>query len=382
MTYLPLIRFARVPLFAGLTLVLTTQFAFADSGQGNLADIAEKLLPTVVSIEATQRSIDSNGNDPNELLKQFSDHQNPGNNGTGTEPSEATLQGSGFIIDPAGYVVTNNRIIEGAQKITVRAENSTEYKAKVIGHDPRTDLALLKISAPRPLPAAEWGDSDRARVGDRVLAIGNPFGFGGTVTAGIISARQHVTAVGLYDDLIQTDATINRGNSGGPMFDMDGKVIGINAAIFSLSGDSIRIGFALPSSLAKDIVAQLRRYGHPRRSWLGIRVQNVTPDLAEAFKLPKPMGALVTVVTTGSPAERGGIKRGDVVMRFDNQEVTEMRYFPRIVVQTPFNRSVPVIVMRRGQQLRLRVRLRELHETETKSRGPSGISSEPERSPD
>jgi serine protease Do len=347
----------------------------ADSGQGNLADIAEKLLPTVVSIEATQKSTDGNGNDPNQLLKQFFNHQNLSNNRSGTEPDEVTLRGSGFIIDPAGYVVTNNHIIEGAQKITVRAENSTEYKAKVIGYDPTTDLALLKISAPRPLPAAEWGDSDKARVGDRVLTIGNPFGFGGTVTAGIISARQHVTSVGFYDDLIQTDATINRGNSGGPMFDMDGKVIGINAAIFSLSGDSIRIGFALPSSLAKDIVAQLRRYGHPRRSWLGVRVQNVTSDLAEAFKLPKPMGALVTMVANGSPAERAGIKRGDVVMRFNNQEVAESRYLPRIVVQTPFNRSVPVIVMRRGQQLSLRVRLRELRETEAKSNSGSGGSS-------
>jgi serine protease Do len=382
MTQLPLFRFTGVPLFASLTLMLTAQFAFADSGQGNLADIAAKLLPTVVSIEATQKSTDSNGNDPNELLKQFFGHQNPSNNGSGTESTEATLQGSGFIIDPAGYVVTNNHIIEGAQKITVRAENSTEYKAQVIGHDPRTDLALLKISAPRPLQAAEWGDSDKARVGDRVLAIGNPFGFGGTVTAGIISARQHITAVGLYDDLIQTDATINRGNSGGPMFDMDGKVIGINAAIFSLSGDSIRIGFALPSSLAKGIVAQLRRYGHPRRSWLGVRVQNVTPDLAEAFKLPKPMGALVTVVTPGSPADMAGIKRGDVVMRFNDQEVTEMRYLPRIVVQTPFNRSVPVIVVRRGKQVSLRVRLRELRETEAKRNDARGGLSGPARSPD
>jgi serine protease Do len=382
MTHLSLVRFAGAPLFASLTLVLVSQFAFAGRGQGNLADIAEKLLPTVVSIEATQKSADGKGNDPNQLLKQFFNHQNPSNNGSGTEPNEATLQGSGFIIDPAGYVVTNNHIIEGAQKITVRAENSTEYTAKVIGHDPRSDLALLKISAPRPLPAAEWGDSDKARVGDRVLTIGNPFGFGGTVTAGIISARQHVTAVGLYDDLIQTDATINRGNSGGPMFDMDGKVIGINAAIFSLSGDSIRIGFALPSSLAKDIVAQLRRYGHPRRSWLGVRVQNVTSDLAEAFKLPKPMGALVTVVANGSPAERAGIKRGDVVMRFNNQEVTESRYLPRIVVQTPFNRSVPVIIMRRGKQVSLRVRLRELRETEVKLNGGTGGLSGPARSPD
>jgi serine protease Do len=166
------------------------------------------------------------------------------------------------------------------------------------------------------------------------------------------------------------------------MFDMDGKVIGINAAIFSPSGDSIRIGFALPSSLAKDIVAQLRRYGHPRRSWLGVRVQNVTPDLAEAFKLPKPMGALVTVVTTGSPADMAGIKRGDVVMRFNNQEVTEMRYLPRIVVQTPFNRSVPVIVVRPGKQVSLRVRLRELRETEAKPNGARGVLSGPARSPD
>jgi serine protease Do len=253
----------------------------------------------------------------------------------------------------------------------------------VIGHDPKTDLALLKIDAPRPLPTAEWGDSDKARVGDRVLAIGNPFGLGGTVTAGIISARQRDINVGPYDDFIQTDAAISRGNSGGPMFDMDGKVIGINTAIFSPSGDSIRISFALPSSLAKGIIPQLRQYGHPRRSWLGVRIQGVTPELAEACKLSKPTGALVTAVVNGSPADRAGIKRGDVVIRFNDQEVTEMRYLPRIVAQTPFNRLVPVMVLRRGKLVSLQVRLRELNEAaEAKPIGPTNKLLAPPRPPD
>jgi len=276
-TYLPLVRFAGVPVIASFVLVLTTQFAFADNGRDNFADMAEKLLPAVVSIEAIQSSTDTNSKDPSlqQLLKQFFGHRSPGNNGGGTGSQAAISLGSGFIIDPAGYVVTNNHVIEGAQEITVRTEDRTQYKARVIGHDPKTDLALLKIDAPRPLPTAEWGDSDKARVGDRVLAIGNPFGLGGTVTAGIISARQRDINVGPYDDFIQTDAAINRGNSGGPMFDMDGKVIGINTAIFSPSGDSIRISFASPSlagqghhytaSPIRSSATQLARRTCPRR---------------------------------------------------------------------------------------------------------------------
>jgi serine protease Do len=209
----------------------------------------------------------------------------------------------------------------------------------------------------------EWGDSDKARIGDWVLAIGNPFGLGGTVTAGILSARQRDINAGPYDDFLQTDAAINRGNSGGPMFNTDGKVIGINTAIFSPSGGSIGIGFALPSSLAKGVIQQLRQYGHPRRGWLGVRIQSVTPELAEGLKMPKPMGALIAAVTDGGPADKAGIRQGDVVIKFDNKDIDEMRHLPRIVAETAFDTSVPVVVLRQGKEMTFQVKIGELDET-------------------
>jgi serine protease Do len=378
----PFGRFAVAPVIAAL-LMLAAPAAFAHGAPDSFADMAEKLLPAVVNIATTQKVSDASRSDPNleELFKKFFDRQNRGNNGGSgngdnggnsdnggsgggdSAPHEVTSLGSGFIIDPAGYIVTNNHVIEGAEEITVRLQNNTEYKAKLVGHDPKTDLALLKVDAPAPLPAVEWGDSDKARIGDWVLAIGNPFGLGGTVTAGIVSARQRDINAGPYDDFIQTDAPINRGNSGGPMFDMDGKVIGINTAIFSPSGGSIGIGFALPSSLAKGIVAQLRQFGHPRRGWLGVRIQSVTPELAQGLKMPKPMGALIAAVTGGGPADKAGIKRGDVVIRFNNQDIGEMRHLPLIVAETPFDTLVPVTVLRQGKEMKFQVKLGELDET-------------------
>ena len=242
-------------------------------------------------------------------------------------------------------------------------QDNVEYKARLIGHDPKTDLALLKIDAPKPLPFVEWGDSDKSRIGDWVLAIGNPFGLGGTVTAGIVSARQRDINAGPYDDFIQTDAANNRGNSGGPMFDVDGKVIGINTAIFSPSGGSIGIGFALPSSLAKGVIDQLRQYGHPRRGWLGVRIQSVTPELAEGLKMAKPMGALIAAVTDGGPADKAGIRQGDVVVKFNGQDIDEMRHLPRIVAETAFDTSVPVVVLRQGKEMTFQVKVGELDET-------------------
>ena len=378
----PVYRFAVAPVIAAL-LMLAAPAAFAHGAPDSFADMAEKLLPAVVNIATTQKVSDASRSDPNleELFKKFFDRQNRGNNGGSgngdnggnsdnggsgggdSTPHEVTSLGSGFIIDPAGYIVTNNHVIEGAEEITVRLQNNTEYKAKLVGHDPKTDLALLKVDAPAPLPAVEWGDSDKARIGDWVLAIGNPFGLGGTVTAGIVSARQRDINAGPYDDFIQTDAPINRGNSGGPMFDMDGKVIGINTAIFSPSGGSIGIGFALPSSLAKGVIAQLRQFGHPRRGWLGVRIQSVTPELAQGLKMPKPMGALIAAVTDGGPADKAGIKRGDVVIRFNNQDIGEMRHLPVIVAETPFDTLVPVTVLRQGKEMKFQVKLGELNET-------------------
>ncbi|MEA2779996.1 MAG: serine protease Do [Rhodospirillaceae bacterium] len=399
MTYQPFARFASLPLIAGL-LLLMAPTAFARSAPDSFADLAEKLLPAVVNIATTQKITDANRGDLEEMFKQFFDRrkgQNGGNgenggggsgggdggsgdNGPGgATPHEVTSLGSGFIIDPAGYIVTNNHVIDAAEEITVRMQDNTEYKAKLIGHDSKTDLALLKIETPTRLPYVEWGDSDKSRIGDWVLAIGNPFGLGGTVTAGILSARQRDINAGPYDDFLQTDAAINRGNSGGPMFDVDGKVIGINTAIFSPSGGSIGIGFALPASLAKPVINQLRQFGHARRGWLGVRIQSVTPELAEGLKMPKPVGALVAAATGGGPADKAGIKQGDVIIRFNGQDISEMRHLPRIVAETPFDASVPVVVLRQGKELNFKVKLGELDEA-AEAR-PSAGSEQPAPAP-
>ena len=405
MTYRSLARFALASL---LTALLLTGFglasgpaAYARSAPDSFADLAEKLLPAVVNITTTTKITDANRGDPNleELFRQFFDRQKRGQgdqgqgdqgqsgqgqgggsdqgDGSGGPPQVVTSLGSGFIIDPAGYIVTNNHVIEGAEEISVRMQDNTELRARIIGYDPKTDLALLKIDAPRPLPYVEWGDSDKARIGDWVLAIGNPFGLGSTVTAGILSARQRDINAGPYDDFLQTDAPMNRGNSGGPMFDMDGKVIGIDTAIFSPSGGSIGIGFALPSSLAKGVIAQLREYGHPRRGWLGVRIQSVTPELAEGLKMAKPMGALIAAVTDGGPADKAGIRQGDVVIKFDGKDIDEMRHLSRIVAETPFDTQVPVVVLRRGKEMTFRVKLGELDET-TDSSNPE-VGSQPSK---
>ncbi len=405
-----LTRIAATPVVVGLALglsalasaPLTSAPAYARGAPDSFADLAEKLLPAVVNIATTQKVTGSSHDDPNleELFRQFFDKQNRGDNnnggnqneengdngdngdgGEGGGPHEVTSLGSGFIIDASGYIVTNNHVIEGAEEITVRTQDNTEYKAKLIGHDPKTDLALLKIDSPQPFPFVEWGDSDKARIGDWVVAIGNPFGLGGSVTAGIVSARQRDINAGPYDDFIQTDAAINRGNSGGPMFDMDGKVIGINTAIFSPSGGSIGIGFALPASLARPVIAQLRQFGHARRGWLGVRIQTVTPELAEGLKMPKPIGALIAAVTDGGPAAKAGIKQGDVVIAFNGQEITEMRHLPRIVAETPFDTSVPVTVLRQGKEMNFQVKLGELDET-AESKQASADTQAPPKQPD
>jgi serine protease Do len=389
-------------------LLATGPAAFARSAPDSFADLAEKLLPAVVNIATTTKITDANRGDPDleELFKQFFDKQRRGqgqggdqngdqngdngdqngqngdNGGADAPPREVTSLGSGFIIDPTGYIVTNNHVIEGAEEITVRMQDNVEYKARLIGHDPKTDLALLKIDAPKPLPFVEWGDSDKSRIGDWVLAIGNPFGLGGTVTAGIVSARQRDINAGPYDDFIQTDAAINRGNSGGPMFDVDGKVIGINTAIFSPSGGSIGIGFALPSSLAKGVIEQLRQYGHPRRGWLGVRIQSVTPELAEGLKMAKPMGALIAAVTDGGPADKAGIRQGDVVIKFNGQDIDEMRHLPRIVAETAFDTSVPVVVLRQGKEMTFQVKVGELDETAENKAAESAPQPSKPKAPD
>lgn len=348
-------------LAAGLSGSLS-QTASARGVPEGFADLAEKSLPAVVNISTTQTlSSDSQGQDLDELFRQFLDRQQ---GGEAPKPRRATSLGSGFIIDGSGFVVTNNHVIENADEITVITHDNEEFKAKLIGTDEKTDLALLKIEAGKPLPFVNWGNSDQTRIGDWVLAIGNPFGLGGSVTAGIVSARQRDINAGPYDDFLQTDASINRGNSGGPMFNMDGEVVGINSAIYSPSGGSVGIGFAIPSNLAKPIIDQIREFGHPRRGWIGVRIQSVSADLAEGLKLPNAKGALIASVTPGGPAEAAGIKQGDVVLKFDGRDVTEMRGLPRIVAETPVAKSVDVVVWRKGKEVNLSAKVGEYPENE------------------
>ena len=374
----------------------------------SFAPLVKKVMPAVVNVSATLKpgsaateGMDNSDQDqdqdqdqspdagPNrgfpqspfdEMLRRFFEQQGRPMPRQGQEHSVAL--GSGFIIDPSGYIVTNNHVVQNADKVTVIFQDNSEHPAKIIGRDTKTDLALLKIDAPKPLPYVEWGDSDKSRIGDWVLAIGNPFGLGGTVTAGIVSARQRDINAGPYDDFLQTDAAINRGNSGGPMFDVDGKVIGINTAIFSPSGGSIGIGFALPSSLAKGVIDQLRQYGHPRRGWLGVRIQSVTPELAEGLKMAKPMGALIAAVTDGGPADKAGIRQGDVVIKFNGQNIDEMRHLPRIVAETNFDTSVPVVVLRQGKEMTFQVKVGELDETAENKAAESAPQPSKPKAPD
>ena len=267
--------------------------------------------------------------------------------------------GSGFIIDPSGLIVTNNHVIDGADKITVTLQDNTTLKATVVGRDETGDIALLRVKPDKPLPAVQFGDSDKARVGDWVLAIGNPFGLGGTVTAGIVSARGRNIHQGPYDDFIQTDAAINRGNSGGPLFNMDGQVVGMNTAIYSPSGGSIGIGFSIPSNMVKNVVAQLKDYGHPRRGWLGVRIQEVTPDIAESLGLKDATGAMVAGVNEGGPADKAKIQNGDIILKFNNQDVKDMHALPLIVADSAVGDSVPVVVWRNGKQLTVTAKLAE-----------------------
>jgi len=369
-------------LAALLAVGLSGSFSQMASARGvpeGFADLAEKSLPAVVNISTTQTlSSDSQGQDLDELFRQFLDRQQ---GGEAPKPRRATSLGSGFIIDAGGFVVTNNHVIENADEITVITHDNEEFKAKLIGTDEKTDLALLKIEAGKPLPFVNWGNSDATRIGDWVVAIGNPFGLGGTVTAGIVSARQRDINAGPYDDFLQTDASINRGNSGGPMFNMDGEVVGINSAIYSPSGGSVGIGFAIPSNLAKPIIDQIHEFGHPRRGWIGVRIQSVSADLAEGLKLPNAKGALIASVSPGGPAEKAGIKQGDVVLKFDGKDVTEMRGLPRIVAETPVAKAVDVIVWRKGKEVSLSAKVGEYPENEDQA-SVEQTSQQPEKSED
>lgn len=353
--------------------------AMARGAPESFADLAAKLLPSVVNISTTQIQKKTNEKDGPQIprfpegspfqdfFKEFFDRQQ-----RETPQRRATSLGSGFIIASRGFVVTNNHVIAGADEITVTLHDDTKLEAKLIGRDAKTDLALLKVEPKKPLTAVSFGDSGKSRVGDWVVAIGNPFGLGGTVTAGIVSARQRDINSGPYDDFIQTDASINRGNSGGPMFNLAGEVIGINTAIYSPSGGSVGIGFAIPSNLARPIIEQLQKFGKARRGWLGVRIQSVSEEIAQSLGMKNATGALVASITKGGPAEKYKIKVGDVILKFDNKVVGEMRRLPRIVAETSVGKAVSVDVWRKGKPVRLSVTLGEYPEDDKKlaSRAP------------
>ena len=360
-------------LLVAAALVLQAGPALARAVPDGFADLAERLLPAVVNISTTQK-VDQPGpgEEFDQLFKDFFDRQ-----GRENAPRRATSLGSGFVIDPAGYIVTNNHVIAEAEEIRVRFYDGTELKATVVGRDDKVDVALLRVEPKKPIIPVTWGDSDRARIGDWVLAIGNPFGLGGSVTTGIVSARQRNINTGPYDDFLQTDAAINRGNSGGPVFNMDGEVIGIATAIYSPTGGSVGIGFAIPSSLARNVVEQLRQFGHPRRGWLGVRIQSVTDELAEGLHRVDTSGALVANVTEDGPAANAGIQQGDVILKFDGRPVDEMRKLPRMVAETPIDKQVEVLIWRDGGPKTVQVKLGELDETVTAALTPQKQSEPP-----
>jgi serine protease Do len=362
----------------------------ADLMPDSFADLSDRLSPAVVNI-TTSTNVAQADMGPNPIIPEGSPFEDffrdflerqpgqggpggPGGPGQGQRRSNAL--GSGFIISADGYIVTNNHVIEQADEITVELYTGGELKAEIVGRDPRTDIALLKVESDEPLPFVEFGDSDAARVGEWVLAIGNPLGQGFSVSSGIVSARNR-TLQGSYDDFIQTDAAINRGNSGGPLFNMDGEVIGVNTAILSPNGGSIGIGFAMSSAVVERVVDQLREFGETRRGWLGVRIQNLDEDVAEALGLGGPEGALVTDVPEG-PAAAAGLRAGDVIMVFNGEKIEDTRELVRIVADTPAGSSVPVEVFREGEVQKVSVEIGLLEEEEATLAAAAGPEDAPE----
>jgi serine protease Do len=344
---------------AALTAAIIALPAWTAAARGpeNIADVAEQVIDAVVNISTSQKVDARMGNlpdlPPGSPMEEFFDEFFKNRRGQGDAdraPRRVNSLGSGFIIDPSGIVVTNNHVIADADEINVILNDGTKLTAELVGRDTKSDLALLRVHPDKPLKAVKFGDSDKLRLGEWVIAIGNPFSLGGTVTAGIVSARNRDINSGPYDNYIQTDAAINRGNSGGPLFNLNGEVIGVNTAIISPSGGSIGIGFAVPSTSAVAVIEQLRQYGETRRGWLGVRIQQVTDDIAESLSIKPAHGALVAGVDDRGPAKPGGIEPGDVVVKFDGHDIKEMHDLPRIVADTPVGKEVEVVIIRKGKQ--------------------------------
>ena len=351
-------------------ILLSFNFNFAANSANmpaSFADLAEKLMPSVVNISTTTTITTKSNPFPFEFPPgspfedMFKDYGTP-------QKRQTSALGSGFIIDEKGLVITNNHVIQGAEDVFVRVNGEKNLKAKVIGADPGMDLAVLQIESDQKFTPVKFGDSDTARIGDWVIAIGNPFGLGGTVTAGIISARNRSIGLSRYEDYIQTDASINQGNSGGPLFNMDGDVVGINTAILGQSG-SIGIGFAIPSNSAQKVINQLIECGETKRGWLGVRIQTVTKDIADVEKLDEPRGALVASVAENSPSDKGGIKAGDIILEFDGQKINEMSELPRIVAETEVGKKVDLKVWRNKREITKQIILGRLETSEDFSQG-------------
>src|SRR5712671_1018659 len=353
-------------------------------GPDGIADVAEKVIDAVVNISTSQTVEAKGGGEGRGAMPQlppgspfeeffddfFKNRRGPGGNskggdrGTDLQPRKTNSLGSGFIVDTSGIVVTNNHVIADADEINVIMNDGTKIKAELVGVDKKTDLAVLKFKPVKPLVAVKFGDSDKLRLGEWVIAIGNPFSLGGTVTAGIVSARNRDINSGPYDNYIQTDAAINRGNSGGPLFNLEGEVIGVNTAIISPSGGSIGIGFSVPSKTAMPVIEQLKQFGETRRGWLGVRIQQVTDEIAESLNIKPPRGALVAGVDDKGPAKPAGIEPGDVIVKFDGKDIKEMRDLPRAVADTAVGKQTPVIIIRKGKEETKSVTLGRLEDGE------------------
>lgn len=362
-----------LPFLLSFFIVSSFEVSARSGGPKSVADVAEPLLDAVVNISTSQKVKGDQGIPLPNIPKGspfeeffddfFNKKQNQG------QPRQVRSLGSGFVIDPSGLIVTNNHVIEDAEEIIANFADGTQLKVvKIIGTDPKTDLALLKVAPKKPLKAIDFGDSATIRVGDWVMAIGNPFGLGGTLTVGIVSAKKRDINAGPYDEFIQTDAAINRGNSGGPLFNMEGKIVGVNTAIISPTGGSIGIGFAVPSNTARNVINQLRKYGETRRGWLGVRIQSITPEIAESFDLEDTKGALVGNITEGSPAAEAGIQTGDIIVKFNNIPIETMRQLPRVVANTEIDQVVKIEFIRKGVRKTVDVKIGRLEEQKASTR--------------
>jgi serine protease Do len=367
----PLRKFAIVAT-AALAFALPNVTPAGARGPDGIADVAESVIDAVVNISTSQTVEAKAGPIPQlppgspfeDFFDEFFKNRRPGDQNAERSPRRVNSLGSGFIIDASGIVVTNNHVISEADEVSVILNDGTKLKAEIIGRDSKVDLAVLKVKSDKPLKAVSFGDSEKLRLGEWVIAIGNPFSLGGTVTAGIVSARNRDIKSGPYDNYIQTDASINRGNSGGPLFNLEGQVIGVNTAIISPSGGSIGIGFAVPSKTVVAVIDQLRQFGETRRGWLGVKIQPVTDDIGEALNIKPARGTLIAGVDDAGPAKTGGIETGDVILKFDGKDIKDPRDLQRIVADTPVGKDVDVVVIRKGKEEKKTVKLGRLEDGE------------------